>query len=324
LINTILSENSSVLDIASNDGTLLSYFKKQNHKVLGIEPSESAFTLAMQKGIPTVNDFFNEDTSLRLLTDYGKFDLITATNIITHVKEPLQFLKSCKRILKEKGSIVVEFYYFESIISNLAFDQIYHEHISYFNMTTFVKLLNEAGLESYHAELATSQGGSLRVFISLPGKHRIDDSTINILSAEGSFDQIKERYKKFATLAKERSKQIYEILDLKRKEGKLIAGYGASAKAAVITNFLNIDASVVKAIADLSTTKQGKYLPGTAIPIVSPQDLINLSPDIIIIFSWNIVDEIVKQLEVVFKKDLSILTFMPKIAEIKVYKGDAR
>ncbi|MEM0134463.1 MAG: class I SAM-dependent methyltransferase [Thermoplasmatales archaeon] len=324
ILNCTLPANSSVLDIGSNDGTLLSYFKNQGYSVVGVEPSEYASELAVQKGIPTIKNFFNEELSSKILREYGKFDLITATNVLTHVKDPSQFLESCKSILKEGGSIVVEFYYFESIISNLAFDQIYHEHISYFNMTTFVKLLDKVGLKSYHAETVASQGGSLRIFISFPGKHNADNSIVSLLSAEGSFSQIMERYKKFAISVKKRSREILDVLESKHKEGKLVAGYGASAKATVITNYLGIDANIIKTIADLSAIKQGKYLPGAAIPIISPEDLIDLSPDVIIIFSWNIAEEIVHQLSKLIRKDFNIITLMPRIEEKMISGGKVK
>ena len=318
LLNCNLTGPRKILDIASNDGTLLEYFKAEGYEVMGVEPSKNAFVLAEERGIPTINDFFNLNLSKKLFNDYNKFDLITATNVITHVEKPLEFLEACKQLLNKGGSIGLEFYYFESIIANTAFDQIYHEHVSYFNLTTFQKLLERVGLEAYHAEVVPSQGGSLRIFISLPTQHLIDDSIPNLLASEGWISEIKKRYQNFAISAIKRAELIKKVLSANVLDGKIIAGYGASAKATVLTNYLNLDRQIVKGIADLSSTKQGKYIPGSGIPVIAPENLIDLSPDIVVIFSWNIAEEIVKQLAHQFEKSFIALQFMPKITEIVV------
>lgn len=180
-----LSSLSKVLDIASNDGTLLEYFKERKINVFGVDPSKSACDLAQSKGIETWNTFFNHETASEIFKKKGKFDIITATNVITHVENPIEFLESCKEILTPDGSIVVEFYNFESIISNTAFDQIYHEHISYFNFTTFSKLLDRINLQAYKVEVPKSQGGSLRVFISCKNTKNIHTSVTETLRKEG-------------------------------------------------------------------------------------------------------------------------------------------
>ncbi len=318
LLNCNLTGPRKILDIASNDGTLLEYFKAEGYEVMGVEPSKNAFVLAGERGIPTINDFFNLNLSKKLFNDYNKFDLITATNVITHVEKPMEFLEACKQLLNKGGSIGLEFYYFESIIANTAFDQIYHEHVSYFNLTTFQKLLERVGLEAYHAEVVPSQGGSLRIFISLPTQHLIDDSIPNLLASEGLISEIKKRYQNFAISAIKRAELIKKVLSANVLNGKIIAGYGASAKATVLTNYLNLDRQIVKGIADLSSTKQGKYIPGSGIPVIAPENLIDLSPDIVVIFSWNIAEEIVKQLAHQFERSFIALQFMPKITEIVV------
>ena len=318
LLNCNLAERGQVMDVASNDGTLLEYFKREGYEVLGVEPSKNAFALATKKGIPTINDFFNSNLSKELFDNHNKFDLITVTNVITHVENPTEFLEACKHLLNEKGSIGLEFYYFESIIANTAFDQIYHEHVSYFNFTTFQNLLKNVGLEAYYVEVVPSQGGSLRIFISRSGQHLIDESIPRLLVAEGSISEIKERYHNFATSVIKRAELIKEVLSNKCRTGKIIAGYGASAKATVLTNYLSLNGQTVKGIADLSSTKQGKYIPGSGIPVISPENLMDLSPDIVVIFSWNIAEEIVKQLSDQFEKSFIALQFMPKITEIAV------
>ncbi len=318
--NCNIHAGQKVLDIASNDGTLLAYFKENGCNTLGVDPSKDAFKIAAEKGIATINNFFNEDTSRMIITKYGKFDLITATNLITHVENPAKLLAINKSLLQDGGNIALEFYYFEAIISNNAFDQIYHEHISYFNLTTFMKLIQKIGLEIFHVELVPSQGGSLRVFLSLPGKHSVDKTVSDILSREGSHEEIRTRYKKFAISSLQRADAIKTILKSKLKEGKVIAGYGASAKATVLTNYLNLSSNVIRAIVDLSSTKQGKFIPGTAIPVVPPEDLIEVDPDVVVIFSWNIANEVLRQVSQLLRKNFTALIFMPEISE-KIIAG---
>ena len=180
-----LSKGSDVLDIASNDGTLLSFFRKDGCRVLGVDPSMPAFEIAIAKGINTMNRMLNSDTREQILTTNGKIGLVSATNIITHVPNPEEFLINCKYLLKPTASLVVEFYHFESMISNSAIDQIYHEHISYFNFTIFSKLLENIRLEAYKVKQVNSQGGSLRIFISFPRSRNIDESVKNMLETEG-------------------------------------------------------------------------------------------------------------------------------------------
>ena len=309
-----LSNGSDVLDIASNDGTLLSFFKKGGCRVIGVDPSRPAFEIAMTKGINTINRMFDSDTRRQILVTFGKMDLISATNIITHVPYPEEFLINCKYLLKTTGSLVLEFYNFESIISNSAFDQIYHEHTSYFNFTTFSKLLKNVGLEAYKVEQVNSQGGSLRVFISFSGSQIKDKSVKTMLETEGGLDAIKSRYLLFPQKVAKIKKDASVLLEEKIRGGNRIAGYGASAKATVFLNFLNLSSSEIIAIADRSPIKQGKYIPGAAVPVVSPDELVKLNPKIIIIFAWNLREEIRGFLKQIFAKGIDLITFIPEIS----------
>ena len=309
-----LSNGSDVLDIASNDGTLLSFFKKGGCRVIGVDPSRPAFEIAMTKGINTINRMFDSDTRQQILVTFGKMDLVSATNIITHVPYPEEFLINCKYLLKTTGSLVLEFYNFESIISNSAFDQIYHEHISYFNFTTFSKLLKNVGLEAYKVEQVKSQGGSLRVFISFTGSQIKDKSVKTMLETEGGLDAIKLRYLSFPQKVAKIKRDASALLEEKIRGGNRIAGYGASAKATVFLNFLNLSSSEIIAIADKSPIKQGKFIPGAAVPVVSPDELVKLNPKIIIIFAWNLRKEIRGFLKQIFAKGIDLITFIPEIS----------
>ena len=317
-----LSSGDSVMDIASNDGTLLSFFKETDLNVVGVEPSKNAYKIAMSKGITTLNRFFDESLSYEILHDYGKLDLITATNLITHIEDPKEFLDDCKVILKPNGSIVLEFYYFESLISNVAFDQIYHEHVSYFNFQVFNNLVKRVGLEIYDAKLVRSQGGSLRVFVGFPGRHKVTNRVANLLQSEGELEMIKERYLEFARMAITKATEIRNYLSSVADNNLKIYGYGASAKATVVTNFMGIDNHTVMAIADRSPLKQSKFIPGTGIPIIMPDKLSGFNPDVIVIFSWNLKDEIIDYLNTIVATPSEVVTFTPSLEKITLHKKE--
>ena len=312
-----LSKGSGVLDIASNDGTLLSFFKKEGYGVLGVDPSEPAYKIALSRGIETINAIFDSEIAEQILSTRGKQELVTATNIITHVANPEDFVVNCKKLLNPSGSIVFEFYNFESMISNSAFDQIYHEHISYFNFTTFSKLLHNVGMEAYKVKQVNSQGGSLRVFVSFPKMHFIDKSVKDMLELEGGIESIKVRYMLFPKRINEIKGEILNFVSQEVRAGNKIAGYGASAKSTVLLNYLKLSNSEVMAIADKSPLKQGKFIPGVAIPVISPEELVKLEPNIIIIFAWNLKNEIVQYLRTIFHDDVRIFTFIPEISPVR-------
>jgi novobiocin biosynthesis protein NovU/D-mycarose 3-C-methyltransferase len=202
------------------------------------------------------------------------------------------------------------------MISNSAFDQIYHEHISYFNFTTFSKLLHNVGMEAYKVKQVNSQGGSLRAFVSFPGRHIIDNSVKDMLKIEGGIESIRARYMRFPKRVIEIRGEILGLVKSEILAGNKIAGYGASAKSTVLLNFLKLTNSEVIAIADKSPLKQGKFIPGAAIPVISPEELVKLGPNIIIIFAWNLKKEIVQYLLATFHIDVGMLTLLPKISFI--------
>ncbi len=312
-----LTDHSKVLDIASNDGTLLTFFKTKGIEVLGIDPSKPAYEIAIKRGIQTINDFFTIETAEQILEKYGKMDLITGTNIVTHVPKPIDFLLACKRILKSSGSIVLEFYNFESLISNNAFDQIYHEHTSYFNLTSFSNVVRIAGLKIYKVQTVDSQGGSLRVFIS--NTVSIEDNSVNkILKKEGGNEDILKRYLDFPLKVLKKEEEILEFFN--KNVGKSIIGYGASAKATVLLNFLDIDADIIPAIADSNPIKIGKFIPGTGIKVVAPDKIIEYNPNIVIIFSWNIKHEIMRFLKEILNQKVMIATFIPNLELVPLFQ----
>lgn len=309
-----LSPSSKILDIASNDGTLLEYFKERGMQILGIDPSKPAYEAAIVKGIPTINDFFKSSITGEIKNRIGKVDLITGANIITHVPDPEVFLISCKEVLKKEGSIVLEFYYVESIFTNIAFDQVYHEHVSYFNLHNFMRLIKNVGLEIYKVKKVSSQGGSLRVFISFPGLNSVDSSINILLSEEMEGQEPRIRYMGFQRQVFQRKLEIEKIINEAKNLGKKIIGYGAAAKATVLLNYVDVSSDSIICIGDKSPLKQGKFIPGVGIPIVSPDKLTETNADLLIIFSWNLKKEILQFLNnLKWNKNIKAMTLMPEI-----------
>ncbi len=313
-INTCYFEKQAkVIDIGSNDGTLLSFFKGIGFEVLGVDPSMPACELANSEGVTTINDFFGKGILNKVLSSFGRADIIIGTNVVTHVEDPISFFENCKKLLKPNGSIVLEFYNFEHMLSNVAFDQIYHEHVSYFNFTTFRNMVKKIGLFVYKVEAVKSQGGSLRVFLATDENARTDSSVERLLRKEGGFEKIKSRFLSFPDKVLGRRKEILNLIETQLIQCTKIAGYGASAKATVLLNYLNISSDKIVAVADRNPIKQGKFIPGIGIPVISPPELADINPDLIIIFPWNIRSEITDELRGLFGEEMKTVTFMPHI-----------
>ena len=291
-----LTHGSKVLDIASNDGTLLSIFKSMNFNTIGVDASINASKVAKEKGIETINSFFDKGVALQIKKRFGKIDLITMTNLITHVTNPIEILTSAKEILTENGHIALEFYYFDSLVSNIAFDQIYHEHISYFNMKSLNLLLKKCGLKIDYVEIVGSQGGSIRCFLSSDdGGTELPTSVQMLLEREGTVLDTINRYRLFANAV---IRKRVELIDFfKSNQNVNIVGYGASAKTTVLLNYLRLGVGVIKFVADKNPLKLNKYIPGTDIKIINPEQLKDIKPTFIIIFAWNLAQEIIAYLK---------------------------
>jgi len=307
-----------IIDIGSNDGTLLKFFKIKNFEILGVEPSKNVSEIANKDGIPTINAFFTLDLATKIRNEFGLVDVITMTNVLTHVENPKEMLLNARSLLDNKGIIVAEFYYFPKLMENLAFDQIYHEHISYFTLRNFVEMLQSIGLDAFDAELTGAQGGSLRVWICKKGEKRIRPSVGKFLSNEGETDNIINNYYYFSRNVYKLRDEIVYFIKNQRAQGKTIAGYGASAKATTMINFCGLDSSSILFIADANPLKQEKYIPGTDIKVVSPNMINLLKPSIIIIFAWNLVREIISYFTDNLDYRPSVYVFIPNLREIQL------
>ena len=306
-----LNQESFVTEIASKDGYLLKNFIDKKIPCLGIEPTQNTALEAQKKGIETITDFFSFALSKKL----QKSDLIICNNVLAHVPDINDFIKGLKNLLLPKGTITIEFPHLLSLIKYFQFDTIYHEHYSYLSLYSTKRIFEKFGLTIYKVDSLSTHGGSLRVFVShVENKNPIDKTVNDILNLELKFglNNLKT-YEKFKNDVFNLKHQALNFLFKEKKKNKKIIAYGAAAKGNTFLNYCGIGNEFIDFVVDRSKFKQGKYLPGNNIPIVSEEKLINHKPDYIIILPWNLTEEIIQQLSYAKKWGCLFVTFIPKL-----------
>lgn len=293
-------EKSQVVEIASNDGYLLQYFKEKGIPVLGIEPTANTAQVATEKGIKTVVDFFGVELADRLSNHWDvKADLLLGNNVLAHVPDIVDFVGGMKRLLAANGVITMEFPHLMQLVDNSQFDTIYHEHFSYLSFTTVSKIFEAAGLNMFDVEELPTHGGSLRIF----AKHK-EDETREISARVSTLLQKEEQkgmgslpyYDNFQQKALEVKLQLLSFLIEQKRAGKKVAAYGAAAKGNTLLNFCGIKNDLISYVVDANPHKQNKWLPASHIPVVNEDHLKNDRPDYVIILPWNLENEITTQL----------------------------
>ncbi len=292
------AKNQLVVDIASNDGTLLQAFKKKGHSVLGVDPARNLAQIAEAAGVPTVAEFWSSSLAQSLAEKHGRASIITATNVFAHVDRVDDFALGISKFLSKDGIFVVEFPYLVDFIEHTEFDTVYHEHLSYFLLKPLVSLFSRFGLEIFGVQEVPIHGGSLRVFI----KHA-DNAAIAVqpnvkatLSKEesGGYHTIKP-YRLFADRAQVIRKDLIALCKQIKAEGQTIIGYGASAKGNTLLNFCQIGTQYIDMIIDDTPEKRDHLTPGQRIPIRSREALDKARCDYILILPWNFKDEIMRK-----------------------------
>ena len=292
------NENSLVVEIASNDGYLLQYFKEKNIPVLGVEPTANTAQVAIEKGIENIVDFFGSDLAEKQLK--GKADLILGNNVLAHVPDINDFVKGVKIALKPNGVNTFEFPHLFQLVAQKQFDTIYHEHFSYLSLTNLKSVFETQGLEIFDVQEIPTHGGSLRIFT----KHKEDTSKIvedavhEMLLKESSVGMNSlSYYQDFQQKVDQIKYDFVEFLIQQKRNGKKIIGYGAAAKGNTLLNYCGIKGNdLIEYVVDASPYKQNKLLPGSRIPVFSSEKIAQTKPDFIVIFPWNLKDEISNQL----------------------------
>lgn len=291
-----LDENDFAIDIGSNDGTLLKRYSKYNVRVLGVEPS-SAADIAVKNGIPTVKEFFNSGIASIIAEKHGKANVITATNVFAHVKDLYSFVEGIKRLLKNEGIFVSESHHLLSLVNEMQWDSIYHEHLRMYSLKPLIHLFNRFDLDLFDAERISTHGGSIRIYVCNKGAYSKSENVDKILEDEESSGLYnKKTFLEFGKMVLQRKIEIQDALRSIKKEGKRIAGIGAPAKGSTLLNYCNITSDIMDYIAEKSNLKIGLYTPGTHIKVVEEKFLFEDQPDYAFLLSWNIADELIPKL----------------------------
>ena len=307
-----------VVEIASNDGTFLREFKKNNHRILGVDPANNIANIANEAGINTIAKFFNTETADEIIKNEGPADIIIARNVIPHVPNPNDVINGISRCLDQNGIAVVEFHWSEKIMTEIHYDSIYHEHYFYHSLDSLGKLLERHNMHPFDVDVSPISGGSLVVYFA-KNKRDKSERLRELIEHEKEIGlSSKETWTDFATNSKLHAEKLVDIIKDELRKGKKIIGYGASARSSTMLNYCKIDSSMLNLIADKSRLKQGKYTAGTNIKIVSPEDALATQPDVILLLAWNFADEIINELKEIGFKGTIIkpLPIKPTIMEI--------
>lgn len=287
-----------VIEIASNDGYLLQYFKQRGIPVLGIEPAANVAEVARQKGIPTRVQFFGIDTAKKLASEGLQADLLLGNNVLAHVPDINDFVAGMQIALKPSGVITMEFPHLLRLISGNQFDTIYHEHFSYFSLLTVERIFREHGLRLFDVDELPTHGGSLRIYACHAGASihaaNMRAESIKTIERRAGLDNV-AAYVQFPEQVRKAKRKILTFLIEAKRAGKTIAAYGAPAKGNTLLNYCGVRQDFVDYTVDRSPHKQGRSLPGTRIPIHHPDRLRATRPDYLLILPWNIKDEIIEQ-----------------------------
>lgn len=297
-----VNQKSFVVEIASNDGYLLQYFKNKEIPILGVEPSENVARVSVEKGIPTEKVFFGEKTAENLKKKYKQADLILGNNVLAHVPDINDFIKGLDAMLDEKGIMTFEFPHLQQLVENNQFDTIYHEHFSYFSLLAVQSIFSKHGMKIFDVQELSTHGGSVRIFVTRDANNEylITGNVERILSLE------KERgytdvdfYKLFDRNVQKTKAEILKLLINLKSQGKTIVGYGAPGKGNTLLNYCGVRRDFIDYTVDRNPNKHGYYLPGSLIPIYHPDMIRRTKPDYIFILPWNLKDEIINQISYV-------------------------
>jgi len=306
-----LNSHSHVIEIASNDGYLLQFFQSKNIPCLGVEPTTSTADVARNKGITVIEDFFGETLAGTL----QKADVILGNNVLAHVPNINDFVKGLKVALKADGVITMEFPHLLNLIEKSQFDTVYHEHFSYLSLMTTMSVFKVHGLQIYDVEELATHGGSLRIYAThIENTISIAPQVKTVLQKEISANLDKlEGYKGFQEKANRIKYDFLNFLLHAKSQNKKVIGYGAAAKGNTLLNYCGVKNDLIDFVVDKAPLKVGKYLPGSHIPIVMEENIKELKPDFVVIFPWNIKEEIIHQLSYIREWNGKFVVTIPEL-----------
>jgi len=311
-----LNPDSLVVEVASNDGYLLQYFKQKGIQVLGVEPARNVAKVAIESGIETIVGFFGESLASELAAQGKQANLIVANNVLAHVPDINSFVQGLKQILKPDGVVTLEFPHLLNLINYTQFDTIYHEHFSYLSLITSKKIFEHNGLEVFDVDELPTHGGSLRVYLKHSGNvYPAQSATVeNILEKEmkAGLDTLRP-YLEFTKKVNIIKNDLLKFLISKKEQNKSIVAYGAAAKGNTLLNYAGVKTEYIDCVVDKNPHKQNKFLPGSHIPVLKEEVIKEKKPDYILILPWNLREEIVQQLGYVRDWGGEFVTPIPQV-----------
>jgi SAM-dependent methyltransferase len=294
-----LSSNSLVVELASNDGYLLQWFVEKGIPVLGIEPARNVARVAVDKGVPTLAEFFGAALASKLVGDGKMADLIIGNNVLAQVPDLNSFVAGINTLLRPEGAVTIEFPHLQQLVEQNQFDTIYHEHFSYFSLMSAERIFAAHGLRIFDVDELWTHGGSLRIYACHMGNERRGETAavaeLRARELDAGYADI-AAYSVFEERARETKRKLLEYLIDAKRAGKKVVGYGAPGKGNTLLNYSGIRTDFIDFTVDRNPYKHGKFLPGTHIPIHPPEKIAEVEPDVILILPWNLKDEIIEQL----------------------------
>jgi SAM-dependent methyltransferase len=311
-----INSKSMVVEIASNDGYLLQYVKDKNIPCYGIEPTHGTAQAAREKGIEVVEDFFGVDVASRLAKKHRHADLMVANNVLAHVPNINDFVQAFSILLKPNGIATFEFPHLLNLMNKNQFDTIYHEHYSYLSFTAVCNIFDFNGLDVFDVEHIPTHGGSLRVYSQLSdsGSYKVNKNVLDLKEVENQagINRI-ITYQGFQKKAERIKSNFLSFLNGSKSDGSTVVGYGAAAKGSTLLNFSAVTKDLLAYVVDKSEAKQDKFMPGSRVPIMSEAQLKKDMPDYVVIFPWNIQDEIIEQLAYIREWGGKFVIFIPSM-----------
>jgi hypothetical protein len=292
-----LGAKDLVVDIGSNDGTLLSNFKDGGHRVLGIEPTDVG-DIANSKGIPTLKRYFGVELAREVKRVHGPATVVTAANCFAHIEDVHAIVDGIVTMLKDDGVFISESHYLIGLLDTLQYDTVYHEHLRYYSLTSLKHLLEMHDLDVFHARPIPSHGGSIRVYAARRGSHAVQESMARMLAAEPRGEAMAQRLASFRRDVVLSKLRLMSLLRELKEKGARIAGISATARASTLVNYVGLDEGIIDYVCEVpGSLKIGKCIPGTQIPVVDEAKLFDDQPDCAVIFSWHLAGELAPKLK---------------------------
>ena len=314
--NYYLDKTTNVLEIGSNIGRFLQHIKAVANSVIGVDPAKNIASMAIDAGIPTVNQFFNSETAKQIAVDHHKMDLIVARHCFAHNEKPWQMLEGVAELLTANGLFLIENAYFPDTVEKREFDQIYHEHMYYYNLRAIQQVVKKYGFKLIDCLHSTVHGGTMLYIIKHEGaKGELSETALQYLELEKDAHKA-HYYTAFIANIQENKHKIKALLQQLRLEGKMIHAYGASAKSVTLLNYFDIDSSIIPYVVDSTVTKHGKYLPLTQIKIISEEEAQLEPPDYYLLTIWNYKDEIIRKVRQLGNTETKFIIPHPQVEVI--------